>query len=250
MKIQKLKIAFLTLLILGVVFVLEGTLHLKSLEISTEAPREFFIYDPVAQVNVPYWALTYRLENHTRQDLELALHVFLESDVKRVDQEVERIPAIIHKRLEEIVEEKDQRRYLNVLEMSKHPFRRGEVRDGIFIFRRPNRRADKISLFVDGLSSVSVRQESRAALRKIDADYVTVVRPETIEYQKRSEVRYRPYREKDFEEAEDRYFRERLIYHQIFVREGDEFHVHEDDIKGIPNEMRHWLLVLTPRKGH
>lgn len=218
--------------------------RLTPLGVKIGSMREFLV--PGDSGNTPYWVITYRLDNSTGEDRELSLRAWIQTDVKRVDQEEERYTDIQHAALRTLVEGRDQRRYTTSLGMSEFPMRRGEVRDGILIFPRPDRRADKVSLHLDGLTKVVIAKESKDRLVKLSADHIVVARPRWVEFGGRSEERLDPYTPQDFDLSEGTTFKERMVYREVFVRQGDEFHVHMDGIEGVRNQPERWILVLTP----
>lgn len=218
--------------------------RLIPLGISVGSLREFLVPGEAGQE--AYWVITYRLDNGTGEDRELSLRAWIQTDVKRIDQEEELIPDVQHASLLNLVEGKDQRRYITSLGMSEFPIRRGEVRDGILIFPRPGRRADRISLFVDGLTKVAILKETKDRLMKLKEDHIEVARPRWVEYEGRYEERFDPYTPADLDLAEGSTFKERKVLREVFHRKGDEFHVHMDTLEGVRHQPDRWILVLTP----
>lgn len=229
---------------------LQALPRIKHVIIDVEAPVEYVVDDNVTGEKNAYWVITARLTNVTKDDRNVPLAVTLQSDFKRLDQEYELIYCESHKKIQQMVEAKNKSKYIDYIDMGKKTFRRGEVRDVIFIFKRPSRYSNNLTLFVEGLSDVTVRKEDKGGLEKSNEDFFTIAKPRIVKKKIakgkiKEERRFKKLEKKDFEECDGKKFKEHLIYRRSFSRKGDEFHVHEDEIKKTKNEMNQWILMLS-----
>jgi hypothetical protein len=246
-----LKFRFIAILMfLSLCLSLQALPRIKHLGITVDVPVEYVTKDQVTEKKTVWWVVTARLENRTPKNRNVVLGVTLQSDHKRVDQEYQLIYCEVNKSIQRRVEAKKKRKYLDYIDMSKKTFRRGEVRDVIFVFKRPSRYSNNLTLFVEGLSDVTVRTETKEGLKKSKDDFFTIATPREVIYKdpKGREVverRFKELDEKEIEALDKKKFKEYLIYRRGFERKGDEFHVHEDDIHKKKHEMKLWVLMLA-----
>lgn len=229
---------------------LQALPRIKHLAISVDVPVEYVTKDQVSGEKQVWWVVTARVENQTKKNRNVVLGVTLQSDHKRVDQEFQLIYCEVNKAIQKRVEAATKRKYLDYIDMSKKTFRHGEVRDVIFVFKRPSRYSNNLTLFVEGLSDVTVRKEKKEELQKSKDDFFTIATPREVKYKdaKGKEVverRFKEIEEKEFEALNDVKYKEYLIFRKGFERKGDEFHVHEDDIHKKKHEMKQWVLMLA-----
>jgi hypothetical protein len=235
---------------------LQALPRIKFVTITVDKPVEYSYTNSATQEKTMYWVITARLENKTKRDRNVVLSVKLQSDVKRLDQEYEMITCTSFKAIHKKVEFNNDKKYYDYIDMSKKVFKKNEVRDMVFIFKRPSRHANKLTLLVEGLSDVKIQKIQAApgnkdvlSLDKSANDFFSVATPRLLKFKndkgkKVEERRLKKVSEKDFPTYEGKKVKSFLVYRRSFDWKGDAYHVHEDDIVKKKHEMNVWILVL------